>query len=116
MSQTFPQALRLLSTAEFQRVWKQGKRLSGPAITITCCENSLGYPRLGVSISKKFIPSAVARNRLKRLCRESFRLRQAILGGRDFVFVAHKGLDAIPPNEQFLRLNALWDRFTTHLK
>jgi ribonuclease P protein component len=34
------------------------------------------YPRLGLSIATRTFGSAVARNRIKRLTRESFRLNQ----------------------------------------
>ncbi len=115
MVYTFPSSLRLLAAAEFQRVWKTGKRLSSPSLTLVSCDNSLGYPRLGISISKKYVPLAVNRNRLKRLARETFRIRQDTLGGKDIVLVAYKGADAIPPAEQYSRFNSLWDRLIAQL-
>jgi ribonuclease P protein component len=48
-------------------------------------ENDLGYPRLGVSISRG-CAKAVVRNRLKRLLREAFRQNQEhIPAGFDYV-------------------------------
>ena len=41
--------------------------------------------RLGLAISKKQCRKAVARNRLKRIVRESFRQRQCALAGLDIV-------------------------------
>lgn len=111
MLQTFPRLLRLQTSADFQKVWKAGKRVSVPLLTIISCENKLNYPRLGISIPKKNIRFAVDRNRLKRLARETYRVRQAHLGSRDIVIVAYKGVEILSPAEQYQRFNALWDLF-----
>lgn len=52
----------------------------------------LGYPRLGIAISRKCTRSAVIRNRIKRTIKESFRIRKQALGGNDIVFLAQPGL------------------------
>jgi ribonuclease P protein component len=109
MLQTYPSLLRLLSSADFQAVWKTGKRTSVPLLTLVSCENKLAHPRLGISIPKKNIRSSVHRNRLKRLARETFRVRQSILGNRDIVVLAYKGAEALSPEEQYERFNRLWD-------
>lgn len=114
--QTFPRLLRLLSAEQFQCVWKAGKRLSVQTIAISYRHNDLGYPRLGVIVSKRNVRLAVDRNRLKRLARETFRRRQAKLGGQDIVITLYKGADSISPSEQYQRFNALWDRFTAQFK
>ena len=41
--------------------------------------------RLGITVNKRYVPLAAARNFCKRLTRESFRQHQAELGGVDFV-------------------------------
>ena len=53
--------------------------------TVLCRSNDLEYARLGLAISKKQCKKAVARNRLKRIVRESFRQHQAGLEGLDIV-------------------------------
>lgn len=55
-----------------------------------CRFNEFTYPRLGISISKKNIKTACERNRLKRIVRECFRLRQHKLNNFDVVFVVFK--------------------------
>jgi ribonuclease P protein component len=47
---------------------------------------------LGVSVSKRIVPSAVKRNSIKRLIRESFRLRTKSEIARDIVIRLRKPL------------------------
>jgi ribonuclease P protein component len=50
------------------------------------------YPRLGLVVTRKRVPGAVARHRIKRQVRESFRLHQDILQGVDVIVLARTGL------------------------
>lgn len=52
--------------------------------------NGLNFPRLGLAVSKKNIKTAVQRNRIKRLIRETFRQRKTTLGGCDYVALARQ--------------------------
>jgi ribonuclease P protein component len=84
---TFPQSRRLKATPQFDRVFARKRSASDGALIVYACENDLGHPRLGCSVSKK-IGNAVVRNRWKRLFREAFRLLQHELpSGTDFVLV-----------------------------
>lgn len=70
----------------------RSKATRGP-VSLYGLQNRLDYPRLGLSIGKR-VGNAVARNRFKRLLRESFRLVQHDLprweGGRfDYVVSLH---------------------------
>ena len=57
--------------------------------------NNSGGARLGLAISKKNLPSAVQRNRVKRLIRESFRRHKKELAGKDLVVMARKNLEPV---------------------
>ena len=47
--------------------------------------NGLDRARLGMIVPKKIVPLAVGRNRIRRLLREWFRLRQQELSGLDVI-------------------------------
>ena len=69
----------LRDTAEFQHVYRNGKRYEGVFITAFVIENQELNHRLGVTASKKAIGKAVQRNCAKRLLRESFRANEMLL-------------------------------------
>ncbi len=56
----------------------------------------LDHARLGLAISKKKIRTAAARNRIKRLVRESFRLRCRNLSSIDIVVLAASDAQLAP--------------------
>ena len=83
----FTKKERLLKRAEFDRVFKNGKVVRDGVLKAHYMPNGLEYSRLGVVISR-FVKTAVARNRLKRLCREAFRLNKHELPkGLDIVVI-----------------------------
>jgi ribonuclease P protein component len=57
-------------------VKRRGKKFADAFFSLSVLANHETYPRLGLSIATRTFGSAVARNRIKRLTRESFRLNQ----------------------------------------
>lgn len=107
----FPRELRLLTPADFASVFRQNRRAGSAQITILACQNSLGYPRLGLTVAKKQVKRAHERNRIKRLTRESFRLHQHQLPAMDFIVIGKKGAAELENQSLTRLLDKLWCRY-----
>jgi ribonuclease P protein component len=104
----FPPGARLRVSAEYQAVFKTGRRLSSPNLRLfTWLRAEAPAPRLGIAVSKKVDKRAVGRNRIKRMARECFRGERGSLPPGDYVLIAQPGcrdLDAAALRAQLLQL------------
>jgi ribonuclease P protein component len=81
----FPRASRLLRRADYDAVYREGRRRSSREFAVFLRPNGLELSRFGWSI-KRALGSAVKRNRMRRRIREIIRLhRQEIAPGWDIV-------------------------------
>ena len=107
----FPRQARLLTRAQYQSVFDlpQG-RSTDRCLTVLARQNGVDQPRLGLAISKRSAKTAVARNRLKRLVRESFRQHQQVLEGLDIIVLGRDAAqnESNPNLQQSLRRH--WQR------
>ena len=85
---TFPAARRVRRKWEFDQLYANGRRLGNNHFGITVRPNELGLARLGLAVASKPFGGSVPRNRIRRLIRESFRLRQHELPDVDLVVSA----------------------------
>ena len=90
---TFQKSDRLLTPAEFKRVYERKCSVSDRWLIVYGLRNDLNRTRIGLSVSRK-IGNAVARNRFKRLYREAFRLTRAELpSGFDLVLLPRSNVE-----------------------
>jgi ribonuclease P protein component len=83
--QDYPRANRLVRRAEFDAVYREGRRRSSQSFVVFFRPNGREFSRFGMSV-KKALGVAVVRNRIRRRVREILRLhRQEIATGWDIV-------------------------------
>ncbi|MBL8437339.1 MAG: ribonuclease P protein component [Zoogloeaceae bacterium] len=83
--QRFLDAYRLRKTDEYSSVFAFRRAIRGRFLTLHYRPNRLETARLGLVVAKKLARRAVARNCVKRVCREVFRLSRVGLPGVDLV-------------------------------
>lgn len=74
-SYALPYTLRLHGNRAFTLVFDGKMRKNFGPILFWAIPNSLGHPRMGLSVSRR-VGNAVRRNRIKRLLREAYRFTQ----------------------------------------
>ena len=99
---SFSKLERLTKRHEFDKVLAEGKKKSiGKMFTVFSLPNGLDRKRLGIIASKK-VGKAVARNRVKRAIRETFRHIKnqmvpatdiVVISGKEMVAKSHKVID-----------------------
>jgi ribonuclease P protein component len=83
--QEYPRGARIVRKADFDAVYRNGKRRTSSHFTVFLKANDLPESRFGFSI-KRALGGAVLRNRIRRRVRELVRLhRKEISAGWDFV-------------------------------
>jgi len=82
-----------LPPENFDRVYKNGKKIRGQYGMFVCAESDMGNPRFGFVVSKK-VGGAVLRNRMTRLLRVTVMevVNEKNMGGLnlDFQYIAFK--------------------------
>ncbi len=86
----FSPSQRLLTQADFQRVFSGAQKVSDRLFTLLVKENEVGHPRLGLAIAKRRVATAVGRNRIKRQAREEFRGCSSQLPCVDMVLLVNR--------------------------
>lgn len=81
---------RIKKNNEFSKLFKRGKRIFSPSLTLIYIPSGEMY--MGIAVSKKH-GKAVVRNRIKRLLREVFRKNSHILNRNYSVILMPKTAD-----------------------
>lgn len=86
------------------------RRSADRYFTVLYRDNGTAAPRIGFTVAKKKIPTAVGRNRVRRLARESFRQQNRTLGGIDIIILAQHSADRATNTQLFASLDKHWQR------
>lgn len=108
--------MRLSRTGDIRRVFQSGLKISNAYVTIRARRRTVRTPRLALAVAKKHVASAVKRNRIKRVTRESFRRSAAILAGLDVVVVSRPGIEAADKATLRRTLDAEWPRLRDEVR
>lgn len=98
----FSRSKHLSTPSEFKAVFQAAKKTASRDFAFYMKQNNLSYPRLGVIVAKKNVRKATARNLIKRIVRERFRLGQANLVGFDVVVVIYRGFSLLTKPQMHL--------------
>ncbi|MDH5409132.1 MAG: ribonuclease P protein component [Gammaproteobacteria bacterium] len=104
----FARHQRLTRPSEFKQVFARACKTGNQHLTLLCRQNDQDVARLGLAIAKRYISTAVARNRVKRIVRTSFRQHQAELSGLDIVVLGKTSAGQLSKQELFSVLEKLW--------
>jgi ribonuclease P protein component len=93
-----------------QAATQAGRRSRDECFSIYANGVRLPHAQLGVTVSRRVSPKAVARNRIKRQIRESFRQHQHELSGLSLVVTAHPAAHAKDNAQLRASLSKHWER------
>jgi ribonuclease P protein component len=107
---TLPARLRLRRKVDFGAAYARGRRMGDGFFAVTVTTNQSGVPRLGMAVAVRAAGSAVARNRIRRIIRESFRLHQHQMPAVDLVVSARAAAAAASGKALHASLASLWQK------
>ena len=107
---TLPARLRLRRKKDFDAAYARGRRMGDGFFAVTATHNDAGAARLGMAVAVRTAGNAVARNRLRRIIRESFRVHQHELPALDIVVSARPPARSAAAAALHASLAALWKR------
>lgn len=115
-SNSYPRELRLLTPSHFKHVFSNPKRAGSAFVTLLARKSDQSHPRLGLAVPKKHVNRAVDRNRIKRVVRDNFRLKQHQLPDVDIVVIAKGGINKLSKDELRAVLEKLWQKISHQYK
>ena len=103
----FPRRFRITNSDDFTQILRDfnTKKIFYKYFTFFVSPTPLSSSKLGVITSKKNFPTAVARNRLKRIARESFRLHCSTIVNISLLVMFNKSAALATNHEIFPELD-----------
>ncbi|UCH52286.1 MAG: ribonuclease P protein component [Pseudomonadota bacterium] len=106
----FPRTSRLLRPGQFTATMRRGHRSRDNFFTVYALPNAMPQSRLGLTVSRRCAPQAVARNTIKRHIREMFRSYRPLQPSLDIVVVAQSPAAGAGADVLRRSLDAHWSR------
>jgi ribonuclease P protein component len=98
----------LTQPGDFKSVRQSGRRFADGLFSVSAMHNQREHARLGLAIATRVFGTAVARNRVKRIIRESFRLNQSTLPAVDITIAARDAAKKATAPELRASLERAW--------
>jgi len=107
---TFKKRDRLKKRSEYLSVSKAGKKVTNRHFIALFVNGRFSWPRIGITVTRR-VGNAVTRNRVKRMCREFFRLnREHLERSVDINLIAKKEAAALPSETARRSLTQLFEQ------
>ncbi|SLJ85992.1 ribonuclease P protein component [Psychrobacter sp. DAB_AL43B] len=107
----FTKEQRLLTPAAFREVFDAPERkLHQSHLMAFVRTNTHDKPRVGMAITKRKVPTAVARNLIKRQIREQFRVKAISLENKDIVFIIKSSIKDLTNKELKSEINNIFKK------
>jgi len=90
----YGRAHRFSASGSFGPLLRSGRKLRGDALVLHAARGQPGASRLGIALTRRLVPSAVHRNLVKRILRESFRRHGVKRAGFDCVLTLRARFEA----------------------
>ncbi|MDE4455828.1 ribonuclease P protein component [Psychrobacter sp. DAB_AL62B] len=107
----FTKEQRLLTPAAFREVFDAPERKFHQSHLMAFVRtNTHDKPRVGMAITKRKVPTAVARNLIKRQIREQFRVKAISLENKDIVFIVKSSIKDMTNKELKNEINNIFKK------
>ncbi len=104
----FTRDYRLLNSSDYKEVFDNAEYKVSCRYILMIAIKHRNQSRVGIVVSKKNIPKATKRNRVKRLIRESFRVTKSQIPNLDVIVLIRRGIDDLPNVKISSKLDSLW--------
>lgn len=88
-----PKTYRIGGEGAFGPVLRSGIKMRGEHLVVHAVPGTSEGSRIGIAVSRRNLPSAVRRNRVKRIVREAFRRHPLKVSGMDCVVVLRQRIE-----------------------
>jgi ribonuclease P protein component len=111
----FTKTDRILKRSDFLRLQQTGTKIQNNHFIASYGPGRFNRSRLGITVTRK-VGNSPARNRIKRMSREFFRLnRHKLKGCWDIVIIAKKEAVDLTSDQAFSSLQNVFDRIPRNL-